>query len=57
MKTISFLDNWLIEKQVCLERVWRKPRFVKEVFGDFHPNVLGYGGHASMFWIVEDAIR
>ena len=22
MKTILFLDNWLIEKQVCLERVW-----------------------------------
>lgn len=50
MKTILFLDNWLIEKQLCLERVWHKPRFVKEVFADFHPNVLGYGGYASMFW-------
>ena len=50
MKTILFLDNWLIEKQICLERVWHKPRFVKEVFQDFHPQVLGYGGYASMFW-------
>lgn len=50
MKTILFLDNWLIEKQVCLERVWYKPCFVKEVFRDFHPNVLGYGGYASLFW-------
>lgn len=50
MQTILFLDNWLIEKQVCLERVWHKPHFVKEVFRDFHPQVLGYGGYASMFW-------
>ncbi|TVR54345.1 MAG: hypothetical protein EA426_17040 [Spirochaetaceae bacterium] len=50
MKTILFLDNWMIEKQVCLERVWGSPRFVKEVFTDFHPHVLGYGGYASMFW-------
>ena len=50
MKTILFLDNWMIEKQICLERVWGRPRFVKEVFRDFHPNVLGYGGYASLFW-------
>lgn len=49
-QAILFLDNWLIEKQVGLERVWGKPRFVKEVFHDFHPRVLGYGGYASMFW-------
>ena len=50
MKTILFLDNWMIEKQVCLERVWGKPRFVKEIFTDYHPDVLGYGGYASLFW-------
>ena len=50
MKTIFFLDNWMIEKQVCLDRVWGKPRFVKEVFRDYHPHVLGYGGYATVFW-------
>ena len=49
-QTILFLDNWMLEKQVGLERVWGKPRFVKEVFSDIHPQALGYGGYASMFW-------
>jgi len=48
--TILFLDNWMIESQVGLERVWGKPRFVKEVFSDIHPGALGYGGYASTFW-------
>lgn len=49
-QTILFLDNWMIESQVGLERVWGKPHFVKEVFSDIHPSALGYGGYASMFW-------
>ena len=49
-QTILFLDNWMIESQVGLERVWGKPHFVKEVFSDIHPGALGYGGYASMFW-------
>lgn len=50
MKAIYFLDNWLIEKQICLDRVWGKPQLVKEVFQDYHPHVLGYGGYATVFW-------
>ncbi len=50
MRTILFLDNWLIEQQECLERVWGKPQFVKELFTDIHPNVLGYGGYHSVFY-------
>lgn len=50
MKTIFFLDNWMIEQQICLDRVWGKPRFVKEIFRDYHPHVLGYGGYATVFW-------
>ena len=50
MHTLLFLDNWLIERQECLERVWGKPRFVKEVFRDLHPNVLGYGGYHSVLF-------
>ena len=50
MQTILFLDNWLIEKQVCLERVWHQPRFVKELFDDFHPRVLGYSGYDTVFY-------
>jgi len=49
-QTILFLDNWMLEKQVGLERVWGKPHFVKEIFSDIHPEALGYGGYASMFW-------
>ena len=50
MQTILFLDNWLIEKQVCLERVWHQPHFVKELFDDFHPQVLGYSGYDTVFY-------
>lgn len=49
-ETLLFLDNLMIESQVGLERVWGKPRFVKQVFSDIHPDVLGYGGYASLFW-------
>lgn len=49
-QTILFLDNWMLEKQVGLERVWGKPRYVKEVFSDIHPQALGFCGYASIFW-------
>ena len=50
MKAIFFLDDWLVERRVGLERVWGKPRFVKELFSNFHPHVLGYGGYYSLFF-------
>ena len=50
MKSLLFLDNWMIEKQVSLERVWHQPRFVKEIFDDYPPNMLGFGGCANIFW-------
>ncbi|MCX6046409.1 MAG: hypothetical protein NT075_14985, partial [Chloroflexi bacterium] len=50
MRTILFLDNWLIERQEGLERVWGKPQFVKELFTDIHPGVLGYGGYYTVFY-------
>ncbi|RIK34526.1 MAG: hypothetical protein DCC55_32930 [Chloroflexi bacterium] len=49
MKTLLFLDNWLIERQACLERVWGKPHFVKETFTESPPNCLGYGGWHTVF--------
>lgn len=55
MQTILFLDNWMLEKQVGLERVWGKPHYVKEVFRDIHPQALGYGGYASIFW--DDRVK
>jgi hypothetical protein len=50
MQAILFLDDWMVERRTCLERVWGKPRFVKELFIDFHPDVLGYGGYLSVFY-------
>lgn len=50
METLLFLDDWMVERRTCLERVWGKPRFVKELFTDFHPQVLGYGGYFSVFY-------
>ncbi|MBI3943420.1 MAG: hypothetical protein HY326_10445 [Chloroflexi bacterium] len=50
MQTILFLDNWMIERQDCLERAWGHPQFVKEVFTDLHPEALGYGGYDSIFF-------
>ena len=50
MKSILFLDDWLVERRVGMERVWGKPCFVKELFTNFHPHVLGYGGYFSLFF-------
>jgi hypothetical protein len=50
VKSIFFLDDWMVEQRVGLERVWGKPRFVKEIFSHFHPRVLGYGGYFSVFF-------
>jgi len=41
MKAIFFFDDWMVERRECLERVWGRPRFVKEVFTDYHPGLLG----------------
>ena len=50
MNTIFFFDDWLVERRTCLERVWGRPKFVKEIFSDYHPGVLGYGGYYSAFY-------
>lgn len=50
MQAMLFLDDWMVERRTCLERVWGKPRYVKELFADFHPQVLGYGGYFSVFY-------
>ena len=50
MRTLLFLDDWMVERRTCLERVWDQPRFVKEIFTDYHPGVLGYGGYFSVFY-------
>ena len=42
MRAILFFDDWLVERRECLERVWGKPKLVKEIFSDYHPGVTGY---------------
>ena len=49
MKSILFLDDWMVEHRDSLERVWGKPEFVKELFTDFYPGFLGYGGYMTVF--------
>ena len=50
MKTILFLDDWMLERATGLERIWYKPTFVKQLITDFHPESLGYGGYYSVFY-------
>ena len=50
MKSILFLDDWMVEHRDSLERVWGKPRFVKEMFQEFYPGFLGYAGYISAFY-------
>ena len=50
MKAILFLDNWLIERTDCVDRQWYKPKYVKQLIEDFHPETLGYGGYLSAFY-------
>lgn len=46
MKTLLFFDDWLVERRDCLERVWGRPKLVKEIFTDYPPWLLGYStGH------------
>ena len=49
MKAILFLDDWMIEHRDSLERVWGRPELVKELFTDFYPGFLGYGGYMTVF--------
>ena len=49
MKAILFLDDWMVEHRDSLERVWGKPELVKELFTDFYPGYLGYGGYMTVF--------
>ncbi len=49
MKSILFLDDWMVERRDSLERVWGRPTFVKELFTDFYPGFLGYGGYMTVF--------
>ena len=50
MKSILFLDDWMVEHRDSLERVWGKPRFVKEIIQEFYPGFLGYAGYISCFY-------
>ena len=53
MKIMLFFDDWMLEQRDCLERVWERPSFVKEIFTDFYPGFLGYGGYISVFFVAE----
>jgi hypothetical protein len=50
MKTMLFFDDWLVERRDCLERVWGRPAFVKEIFTDCYPGFLGYEGFITAFY-------
>ena len=43
MKGIWFFDDWMLERRDCLERVWGKPSFVKEIFTEFAPRATAMG--------------
>ena len=49
MKAMLFFDDFMLERRMCLERVWGKPKFVKEIFTDCYPGFLGFGGWTSTF--------
>ena len=51
MRGIWFFDDWMLERRDCLERVWGKPTFVKEIFSEFYPDGWdGYGGYPTAFY-------
>ena len=51
MEGIWFFDDWMLERRDCLERVWGKPSFVKEIFTEFYPPGWdGYGGFITAFY-------
>ena len=50
MKGIWFFDDWMLERRDCLERVWGKPSFVKEVFTEFAPPGFSYAGYITAFF-------
>lgn len=51
MRGIWFFDDWMLERRDCLERVWGKPTFVKEIFAEFYPDGWdGYGGYPTAFY-------
>jgi len=49
MKAMLFFDDWMVERRDCLERVWGKPKLVKEIFTDYHPAMIGYSP-SSVFY-------
>ena len=51
MNGIWFFDDWMLERRDCLERIWGKPKFVKEIFSEFSPPGWdGYGGFPTAFY-------
>ena len=50
MKGIWFFDDWMLERRDCLERIWGKPSFVKEIFTEFTPPGFSYGGYMTVFF-------
>ncbi|MEW5980048.1 MAG: hypothetical protein AB1898_29995 [Acidobacteriota bacterium] len=49
MKALLFFDDWLLHRRDGLDRIWHQPTYVKDVFTDFFPGFLGYGGYLSVF--------
>ena len=56
MKGIWFFDDWMLERRDCLERVWGRPSFVKEIFTEFTPPGFGYGGFMTA-WSIGHTTR
>ena len=51
MKGIWLFDDWMLDRSDCLQRVWGKPTFVKEIFTRFYPpRSLGYAGYVTAFY-------
>ena len=51
MKGIWFFDDWMLERRDCVDRVWGKPKFVKEIFTEYPPPGWdGYGGFIRVFY-------
>lgn len=49
MNALLFFDDWLLDRRDGLDRRWHQPTFVKQVFSEFYPGFLGYGGYMSVF--------
>jgi len=49
MKAVLFFDDWLLHRCDELDRHWHQPTLVKQLFTEFYPGYLGYGGYMTVF--------